>query len=65
MKFPKVIFITQQDDGDGSKFLTAHKDCFDVTNVGETIEVGVYQLQQRQKVTGTIEVSPIKSSVKK
>lgn len=49
-KFPKVIVIERQDDGDGGSFLVAHEKLEDAAVVGEKVSVAIYTLRDTSTV---------------
>lgn len=55
MALPKKIYVYEQTDNDGSKYLIA---CRDPKEMDEDGRMGEYELKQTVRVTHKVEVTP-------
>lgn len=50
-KYPRVIFVKQEREKDGSDYLLAHKTSSEVAQVGSTVTVAQYKFDRIVKVS--------------
>lgn len=52
-QFPMKVFVTKEDEGDGSSYLLVRDNEGDQLEVGDTREVAIYELTEVRKIKGT------------
>lgn len=53
MFFPKTIYVKPERSSDGN-WLNTQLSCSELVNVGETVDVGVYELVEVKKLRGEV-----------
>ena len=55
-KFPKIVYVRFESDGDGGEFFLATKDYSEFANVGEENRVAMYQYAGEKVVVAKAEL---------
>lgn len=55
-RLPKVIYVTNKEEADGTRYLWADTNLANLVEMGEVVEIGVYKLQEAHGAKGVVTI---------